>query len=49
LGTRGVKREQLKHILPAASQIAADPDVAVIGSQSLVLAIQSHPWCPPSR
>jgi hypothetical protein len=31
-----VKREQLEHILRAASQIADDPDVVVIGSQSIL-------------
>ena len=31
--------EQLEHVLRAASQIAADPDVVVIGSQSIVEAI----------
>lgn len=31
-----MKREQLEHILRAASQIAGDPDVLVLGSQSIV-------------
>jgi len=31
-----VKREHLAHILRAASQIADDPDVVVIGSQSIL-------------
>jgi hypothetical protein len=34
-----VKREQLEHVLGAASQIADDPDVLVIGSQSVLGAI----------
>jgi len=34
-----VKREQLEHVLRAAAQIAADPDVLVIGSQSVLGAI----------
>jgi hypothetical protein len=34
-----VKREQLEHVLRAASQIADDPDVLVIGSQSVLGAI----------
>jgi hypothetical protein len=33
---RGVKREQLEHVLRAAAQIAGDPDVLVIGSQSIL-------------
>jgi hypothetical protein len=31
-----VTREQLEHILRAASKIARDPDVLVIGSQSVL-------------
>lgn len=31
-----MKREQLEHILRAASQIAGDPDVLVLGSQSIL-------------
>jgi hypothetical protein len=31
-----VTREQLEHVLRAASQIADDPDVLVIGSQSVI-------------
>jgi hypothetical protein len=31
-----VTREQLEHILRAASTIAGDPDVLVIGSQSVL-------------
>lgn len=34
-----MKREQLEHILRAASQIADDPNVLVIGSQSVLGAI----------
>lgn len=34
-----MKREQLEHVLRAASQIADDPDVLVIGSQSILGAI----------
>ncbi|MDT4992814.1 MAG: hypothetical protein QOH97_2706, partial [Actinoplanes sp.] len=34
-----MKREQLEHVLRAASQIADDPDVVVIGSQSILAAI----------
>jgi hypothetical protein len=34
-----VNREQLEHILRAASQIADDPDVFVIGSQSVLGSI----------
>jgi len=34
-----VRREQLEHVLRAASQIATDPDVVVIGSQSILGAI----------
>jgi hypothetical protein len=34
-----VRREQLEHVLRAASQIAQDPDVLVIGSQSILGAI----------
>jgi uncharacterized nucleotidyltransferase DUF6036 len=37
-----VRREQLEHVLRAASQIAADPDVVVIGSQSILGAIPEH-------
>jgi hypothetical protein len=36
---RGVNREQLEHVLRAASQIADDPDILVIGSQSVLGAI----------
>jgi hypothetical protein len=31
-----MKREQLEHVLRAASRIAEDPDVVVIGSQSIL-------------
>jgi hypothetical protein len=31
-----VKRDQLEHILRAASRIADDPDVFVIGSQAIL-------------
>jgi len=31
-----MKREQLEHVLRAASHIANDPDVVVIGSQSIL-------------
>lgn len=34
-----MRREQLEHVLRAASQIANDPDVLVIGSQSVLGAI----------
>jgi hypothetical protein len=34
-----MKREQLEHVLRAASQIADDPEVLVIGSQSVLGAI----------
>jgi Nucleotidyltransferase of unknown function (DUF6036) len=34
-----VRREQLEHVLRAASQIADDPEVLVIGSQSVLGAI----------
>ncbi|GID97859.1 hypothetical protein ACFQFC_24770 [Amorphoplanes digitatis] len=34
-----MNREQLEHVLRAASQIADDPDVVVIGSQSVLGAI----------
>jgi hypothetical protein len=34
-----MKREQLEHVLRAASQIAGDPDILVIGSQSVLGAI----------
>lgn len=34
-----MRREQLEHVLRAASQIAGDPDVLVIGSQSVLGAI----------
>ncbi|MCW2642503.1 MAG: hypothetical protein JWP76_4809 [Dactylosporangium sp.] len=34
-----MRREQLEHVLRAASQIADDPDVLVIGSQSVLGAI----------
>ncbi|GID27009.1 DUF6036 family nucleotidyltransferase [Paractinoplanes brasiliensis] len=34
-----MRREQLEHVLRAASQIADDPDVVVIGSQSILAAI----------
>jgi hypothetical protein len=34
-----VRREHLEHVLRAASQIAEDPDVLVIGSQSILGAI----------
>lgn len=31
-----MKREQLEHILRAASQLAGDPDVLILGSQSIL-------------
>jgi len=34
-----VRRAQLEHVLRAASQIADDPNVLVIGSQSVLGAI----------
>ena len=34
-----MRREQLEHVLRAASQMADDPDVFVIGSQSILAAI----------
>jgi Nucleotidyltransferase of unknown function (DUF6036) len=34
-----MKRDQLEHVLRAASQIADDPDILVIGSQSILGAI----------
>jgi hypothetical protein len=34
-----VRREHLEHVLREASQIADDPDVVVIGSQSILAAI----------
>jgi len=34
-----MRREQLEHVLRAASQIADDPEVLVIGSQSVLGAI----------
>jgi hypothetical protein len=34
-----MRREQLEHVLRAASQIADDPNVLVIGSQSVLGAI----------
>lgn len=34
-----MKREQLEHVLRAASQIAHDPNVVVIGSRSILGAI----------
>ena len=34
-----MRREQLEHVLRAASKIAGDPDVVVIGSQSILGAI----------
>jgi hypothetical protein len=37
-----VKREHLEHVLRAASQIAEDPDVLVIGSQSILGAIDEE-------
>jgi hypothetical protein len=37
-----VKREHLEHVLRAASQIAQDPDVLVIGSQSILGAIDEE-------
>ena len=36
-----MRREQLEHVLRAASQIAGDADVLVIGSQSVLGAIPS--------
>lgn len=37
-----MKREQLEHVLRAASQITEDPEVLVIGSQSVLGAIPEH-------
>jgi hypothetical protein len=37
-----VRREQLEHVLRAASTIAQDPDMLVIGSQSVLGAIPEH-------
>lgn len=37
-----MNREQLEHVLRAASQIAADPDVVVIGSQSILGTIDEE-------
>jgi hypothetical protein len=37
-----VRREQLEHILRAASQIANDPDVLVIGSQAILASFDDH-------
>ena len=37
-----MRREQLEHVLRAASQIADDPDVVVIGSQSILAAIPEN-------
>lgn len=34
-----MRRDQLEHVLRAASQIADDPDVVVIGSQSILATI----------
>jgi hypothetical protein len=34
-----VKREQLEHVLRATSKITDDPDILVIGSQSILGAI----------
>jgi len=42
-----VRREHLEHVLRAASQIAGDPDVLVIGSQSVLGAI-SEERLPPA-
>jgi hypothetical protein len=39
-------REQLAHVLRAASRIAQDPDVLVIGSQS-ILGSYSEDELPP--
>ena len=41
-------REQLEHVLRAAAQIAADPDVLVIGSQSILGAIPESDLPPPA-
>jgi hypothetical protein len=38
----GMTREQLEHILRSACQIAGDPNVLVIGSQSILGAIPEH-------
>jgi hypothetical protein len=42
-----MRREQLEHVLRAASQIAGDSDVLVIGSQSILGAI-SEELLPPA-
>ncbi len=42
-----MRREQLEHVLRAASQIADDPNVLVIGSQSILGAI-SEDRLPPA-
>jgi hypothetical protein len=39
--TCGVRREQLEHVLRSACQIAGDPDVLVIGSQSVLGAFEA--------
>ncbi|MGN9775377.1 DUF6036 family nucleotidyltransferase [Micromonospora sp. H33] len=41
-----MRREQLEHVLRAASQIAGDPDVLVIGSQSVLGAIPEEDLPP---
>lgn len=41
-----MNREQLAHVLPAAAQIADDPDIVVIGSQA-ILATYSEEVLPP--
>jgi hypothetical protein len=37
-----LKREQLEHVLRSAGQIADDPDVVVIGSQSILAALPEN-------
>ena len=44
-----MKREHLEHILRAASQIAGDPDVLVIGSQSILGTFTEHELAPGAR
>jgi hypothetical protein len=42
-----MRRDQLEHVLRAASQITGDPDVLVIGSQSVLGAIPEE-HLPPA-
>jgi hypothetical protein len=45
---RRVNREQLEHVLRAASQIAGDPDILVIGSQSILGAFAEEQLPSPA-